>query len=76
MLAAERRWFSDGGISSNFPVHFFDSPVPTRPTFAIDLTGFRAGQAPDPNQCENVWLPKNNRAGCSRTGTASTPGPG
>src|SRR5690349_20252806 len=21
-------WFSDGGLVSNFPVHFFDSPVP------------------------------------------------
>ena len=28
---AERCWFSDGGISSNFPVHFFDSPLPTPP---------------------------------------------
>jgi len=30
-------WFSDGGISSNFPMHFFDSPFPGRPTFGIDL---------------------------------------
>ncbi len=30
-------WFSDGGISSNFPIHFFDSPLPTRPTFGITL---------------------------------------
>jgi predicted acylesterase/phospholipase RssA len=30
-------WFSDGGITSNFPIHFFDSPLPTRPTFCINL---------------------------------------
>jgi predicted acylesterase/phospholipase RssA len=39
--------FSDGGISSNFPVHLFDSPLPTRPTFGLHLTGFPPGQAPD-----------------------------
>jgi hypothetical protein len=41
--------FSDGGITSNFPVHFFDSPLPTRPTFALDLTGFPKGEGPDRN---------------------------
>jgi hypothetical protein len=30
-------WFSDGGICSNIPVHFFDSPIPAHPTFAINL---------------------------------------
>ena len=30
-------WFSDGGIASNFPIHFFDAPWPRRPTFGIDL---------------------------------------
>lgn len=29
--------FSDGGITSNFPIHFFDEPMPTRPTFGIAL---------------------------------------
>lgn len=29
--------FSDGGLSSNFPVHMFDSPLPTRPTYAFGL---------------------------------------
>jgi hypothetical protein len=36
-FAAERCWFSDGGICSNFPVHFFDAPIPRWPTFAINL---------------------------------------
>lgn len=30
-------WFSDGGITSNFPIHFFDELLPSRPTFAFSL---------------------------------------
>lgn len=33
-------WFSDGGLCSNFPVHFFDGALSTRPTFAINLGSF------------------------------------
>ena len=32
-----RLWMSDGGISSNFPIHMFDAPLPSRPTFAFSL---------------------------------------
>lgn len=32
--------FSDGGISSNFPIHFFDALLPRRPTFGISLTAW------------------------------------
>ncbi|WP_162930098.1 patatin-like phospholipase family protein [Pseudophaeobacter sp. EL27] len=32
--------FSDGGIASNLPVHFFDAWLPRRPTFAISLDSF------------------------------------
>lgn len=39
--AFERCWFSDGGITSNFPIHFFDSPLPRWPTFGINLRGPR-----------------------------------
>lgn len=53
----ERCWFSDGGISSNFPVHFFDSPLPRWPTFAITLAGKHPDYPPD------FYLPKNNSAG-------------
>ncbi|WP_445302304.1 patatin-like phospholipase family protein [Microcoleus sp. F4-D5] len=34
----QRNWFSDGGISSNFPIHLFDEWLPSRPTFGINLT--------------------------------------
>jgi predicted acylesterase/phospholipase RssA len=36
-------WFSDGAITSNFPVHFFDALLPGHPTFGLDLMG-----PPDP----------------------------
>lgn len=50
----KRLVFSDGGISSNFPVHFFDAPLPRRPTFALNLAGFSDDETPDladPAQC-------------------------
>jgi hypothetical protein len=37
-------WFSDGGICSNFPVHFFDSMLPSRPTYGFDLTPYPVRQ--------------------------------
>jgi len=35
-----KTWFSDGGLSSNIPIHFFDAPIPRWPTFALNLRGF------------------------------------
>jgi predicted acylesterase/phospholipase RssA len=35
-------WFSDGGLTSNFPIHLFDSPIPARPTFCLNLVDFDA----------------------------------
>lgn len=32
-----RVYLSDGGLTSNFPIHLFDGVVPGRPTFAINL---------------------------------------
>lgn len=60
---AEVSWFSDGGITSNFPVHFFDAPFPTRPTFAIDLDGFHPDHPRRPSETDNVYLPKGNGGG-------------
>jgi predicted acylesterase/phospholipase RssA len=56
----ERCWFSDGGISSNFPVQFFDRLVPRWPTFAIDLRPFPFGREESDDQAENVEMPKSN----------------
>lgn len=30
-------WFSDGGLTSNFPIQMFDSPIPRWPTLALNL---------------------------------------
>jgi predicted acylesterase/phospholipase RssA len=59
----ERAWFSDGGIASNFPVHFFDSPVPRWPTFAIDLVPLSPDRALSEDESQNVWLPTDNDDG-------------
>jgi predicted acylesterase/phospholipase RssA len=62
-LQAEPCWFSDGGIASNFPVHFFDTPLPTRPTFAIDLDGFHPDHGRRPDEAANIYLPSSNAGG-------------
>jgi predicted acylesterase/phospholipase RssA len=60
----ERCWFSDGGISSNFPVHFFDRLVPRWPTFAINLRPFPLGQArDDTDQAANTTMVTTNGEG-------------
>ena len=62
---AEKVWFSDGGICSNFPVHFFDATLPSRPTFGIDLTDdrFVRKDAQDPG--DFVWMPAHNGSGAT-----------
>lgn len=67
----QKTFFSDGGICSNFPVHFFDAPLPRWPTFAINLKPFH----PDhPN--EPVFMPKHNTGGITETFTNFDQGSG
>jgi len=52
-------WFSDGGISSNFPLHLFDGPLPRWPTFAINLVYSKTSDG----GADQVYLPtENNKA--------------
>jgi hypothetical protein len=60
---ADKCWFSDGGIASNFPIHFFDAPLPRRPTFGINLRSFPPGVGPEPCEANNIWMPKSNQDG-------------
>jgi predicted acylesterase/phospholipase RssA len=53
-----RCFFSDGGLSSNFPIHFFDHLLPNSPTFAISLDDYDARRNRD-----NVWLPSSAGSG-------------
>jgi predicted acylesterase/phospholipase RssA len=43
----QQHLFSDGGIASNFPVHFFDAWLPGHPTFAINLAKYPAEASAD-----------------------------
>ena len=57
---AERCWFSDGGMTSNFPVHFFDAPIPRWPTFAINL----AERTPRYHgEAQRIYVPRTNHSG-------------
>jgi hypothetical protein len=58
-------WFSDGGLCSNFPVHFFDGALTTRPTFAINLGPFPDDEMghqrkPDPDERQNIEYAHTN----------------
>jgi len=53
-------WFTDGGVSSNFPLHMFDAPMPRWPTFAIDLV-YPPEDAP--KSATPVFLPTGNDQG-------------
>jgi predicted acylesterase/phospholipase RssA len=75
-LVADVCWFSDGGIASNFPVHFFDTPLPTRPTFAIDLDGFHPDHPRGTDEAANVYLPSSNTGGLLDSWHRLDPKPG
>lgn len=53
--------FSDGGLTSNFPIHFFDRFLPAAPTFAVALDSYR----PEQHGKERVHLPKKARENIS-----------
>jgi predicted acylesterase/phospholipase RssA len=55
-----RVWFSDGGLTSNFPIHFFDAILPTRPTFGATLQASLEEGAPFE---QRIVLPTNNSDG-------------
>jgi hypothetical protein len=69
-VRAQELWFSDGGITSNFPVHLFDVPLPGWPTFGLNL-----GRHPDGHPHQDVWLPQDwqaTRAPASEVRPAAT----
>jgi len=65
-------WFSDGGISSNFPIHLFDAALPRWPTFAINLVYPGHAESLDGDEGEDeameraVVMPRGNREGWQR----------
>jgi predicted acylesterase/phospholipase RssA len=75
----QRCLFSDGGLSSNFPIHFFDNMLPNTPTFGISLDEYdvrrdrganRAAEAAGAEEPAangrhetRVWMPETGHAG-------------
>lgn len=60
-------WLSDGGLASNFPMHFFDELLPERPAFGVALESGLAQGAPDE---ERVRLPITNAQGLTGSHTS------
>ncbi|GAA1840489.1 hypothetical protein GCM10009714_23330 [Microlunatus capsulatus] len=50
-------WFTDGGVTSNFPIHFFDAILPRWPTVGINL-----GAHPRGAGHQDVYLPSDRQA--------------
>lgn len=55
--------FTDGGLSSNFPIHLFDAALPRWPTFGLWLDTRGPYQRLDDDA--PVWLPDRPREGLS-----------
>ena len=53
---ASKVYFSDGGLTSNCPVHLFDVALPGHPTFAVRLDALAAGEGG-----HRVCLPDDDR---------------
>ncbi|WP_339159056.1 hypothetical protein [Methylobacterium bullatum] len=49
-----RVWFSDGGLTSNFPIHFFDRPLPAHPTFCFNLVAYDSQVSTDDGAVETA----------------------
>ena len=63
----DRVWFSDGGLTSNLPLHFFDSALPSRPTFAINLRKFHPDRPQQEKESENIHMASTNTEGMYAT---------
>ncbi len=63
----ERVWFSDGGITSNFPMHLFDALYPRWPTLGINLQYSDTSGFSQRSRLQRdgtlVFIPKNRREG-------------
>lgn len=57
----ERVWFSDGGITSNFPLHRFDSIYPNWPTLGVTLAYTGKSGEPDHPGLNDPDVPEDMR---------------
>lgn len=54
-------WFSDGGITSNFPIHRFDGIYPQWPTLGVTLAYTGKSGEPDHPQLRDPSVPEERR---------------
>jgi predicted acylesterase/phospholipase RssA len=59
--------FCDGGICSNFPIHLFDSPIPSWPTFGVSLHELSASKEGEVTSAKGMA----NAASCAPTAYAN-----
>ena len=53
-------YMTDGGVTSNFPIHFFDNWLPDHPTFGLDLVAM--AEAGTPEDQAPVFMPSEGDA--------------
>jgi predicted acylesterase/phospholipase RssA len=52
----QQHLFSDGGVTSNFPIHSFDKWLPSRPTFGITLAAMPSRKKGRPEPLSSDYL--------------------
>ena len=68
----QKHYFSDGGTTSNFPIHSFDKWLPTRPTFGINLAAMPAKDPKEESQqSSQLRLPEYSGWSSGRRGWRS-----
>jgi predicted acylesterase/phospholipase RssA len=72
-LVPHRVDFSDGGITSNCPVDMFDRPLPSRPTFTVNLFELPRGRATEVRFPENSAGPEDEPVANTTHGPAAVP---
>lgn len=72
-LVPHRVDFSDGGITSNCPVDMFDRPLPSRPTFTVNLFELPRGRAAEVRFPENSTGPEDAPVANATCGPAAVP---
>ncbi|MBK6870990.1 MAG: patatin-like phospholipase family protein [Kineosporiaceae bacterium] len=61
------QWFSDGGVTSNFPIHSFDALLPRWPTFGFNLAHLPTTPQGEEQLAEWVSVPAQDAAPRART---------
>ncbi len=69
---ADKVYFSDGGITSNCPIHLFDAVLPQRPTFGVNLWRLKSVAKDAPPQ---VWMHGEDPEPEQRLGSFNASGP-